>query len=247
MVFSEMLDGVVQWILVMIQAYGPYSVFVAVILEEILIPIPSPLVIMGAGFILIPAQLAFWDAMREIFFIIVIPAPIASTICSFFTYGIGYYGGRPLITKFQRFLGVNWVDIEKREKQFEKGRKVWISIAILRAIPFFPIAIVSLTSGVLRLSWKKYALATFIGSIPRTFILAFVGWRLGSAYITFASRLSELETLIAVVVIAAIAYALYRYRNRYMHHAKRILKTVEDRSKIQSRIEKIKGRNNQSR
>ena len=64
MVFSEMLDGVVQWILVMIQAYGPYSVFVAVILEEILIPIPSPLVIMGAGFILIPAQLAFWDAMR---------------------------------------------------------------------------------------------------------------------------------------------------------------------------------------
>src|SRR3989338_5188535 len=232
MVFSEMLDGVVQWILVMIQAYGPYSVFVAVILEEILIPIPSPLVIMGAGFILIPAQLAFWDAMREIFFIIVIPASIASTIGSFFTYGIGYYGGRPLITKFQRFLGVNWVDIEKREKQFEKGRKVWISIAILRAIPFFPIAIVSLTSGVLRLSWKKYALATFIGSIPRTFILAVVGWKLGSAYVSFAGRLSEIESVLAVIVVAGIAFALYRYRHKYADHAKRFLKSVDINKKF---------------
>jgi len=227
MVFSEILDGLVQWILVMIQAYGPYSVFVAVILEEVLIPIPSPLVIMGAAFILIPANLAFWDAIREIFFVIVVPASIASTIGSFFTYGIGYYGGRPLVTKFQKFLGVNWVDIQKKEKQFEKGKKVWTTIALLRAIPFFPIAIVSLTAGVLRLSWKKYALATFIGSIPRTFILAIIGWQLGSAYISIASRLSELESLLAVVVIAAIAYGLYRYRHKYAHHYRSILKSVE--------------------
>src|SRR3989344_6158843 len=106
MVFSEILDGLVQWILVMIQAYGPYSVFVAVILEEVLIPIPSPLVIMGAAFILIPANLAFWDAIREIFFVIVVPASIASTIGSFFTYGIGYYGGRPQVAKSQQFFGV---------------------------------------------------------------------------------------------------------------------------------------------
>ena len=227
MVFSEILDGLVQWILVMIQAYGPYSVFVAVILEEVLIPIPSPLVIMGAAFILIPANLAFWDAIREIFFVIVVPASIASTIGSFFTYGIGYYGGRPLVTKFQKFLGVNWVDIQKKEKQFEKGKKVWTTIALLRAIPFFPIAIVSLTAGVLRLSWKKYALATFIGSIPRTFILAIIGWQLGSAYISIASRLSELESLLAVVVIAAIAYGLYRYRHKYAHHYRSILKSFE--------------------
>ncbi|MBS3051288.1 MAG: VTT domain-containing protein [Candidatus Aenigmarchaeota archaeon] len=216
MVFSEILDGLVQWILVMIQAYGPYSVFVAVILEEVLIPIPSPLVIMGAAFILIPANLAFWDAIREIFFVIVVPASIASTIGSFFTYGM-----------FQKFLGVNWVDIQKKEKQFEKGKKVWTTIALLRAIPFFPIAIVSLTAGVLRLSWKKYALATFIGSIPRTFILAIIGWQLGSAYISIASRLSELESLLAVVVIAAIAYGLYRYRHKYAHHYRSILKSVE--------------------
>ena len=222
MVFSEMLHGLVQWVLVVIQAYGPYSVFFAVILEEVLIPIPSPLVIMGAAFILVPAEMAFWDAMREIFFVIVIPASVASTIGSFFTYGIGYYGGRPLITRLHKFLGVSWLDIKEKEKRFEEGKKVWVTIAVLRAIPFFPIAIVSLTAGVLRLSWKKYAISTFIGSIPRTFILAVVGWQIGSAYAVFAEKLSLLEDAIAVVVIAAIAYFLYRFRHRYINHARRI-------------------------
>ncbi len=224
MVLSDLLSNLVSWILTLIQTYGAYSVFIAVMLEEVLIPIPSPLVIMGASFILIPAELAFWDAIQQIFFVIVIPASIASTIGSFFTYGIGYYGGRPVITKFHRFLGISWLDIRKKEKQFEKGRKVWTTIAVLRAIPFFPIALVSLTSGVLRLSWKKYALATFIGSLPRTFILGIVGWQLGSAYATLAEKLSLVENALAVIIILAIVYALYRYRHKYVHHARRIFR-----------------------
>src|SRR3989338_2256504 len=117
MVLAELFEGLIAWVLTLIQAYGPYSVFFAVILEEVLIPIPSPLVIMGAAFILIPADIAFWEGIWRIFLIIVIPASIASTIGSFFCYGIGYYGGRRLINRFQRFLGISWIDVEKREKQ----------------------------------------------------------------------------------------------------------------------------------
>lgn len=231
MVLSGLLESLIAWTLALIQAYGPYSVFFAVILEEILIPIPSPLVIMGASFILVPAGLAFWDAMREIFFVIVVPASVASTIGSFFTYGIGYYGGRPVISRFQRFFGVSWLDIKKKEKELEKGKKVWTTIALLRAIPFFPIAIVSLTSGVLRLSWKKYAIATFIGSVPRTFILGIIGWQLGSAYVILAEKLSLLENVLAVVVILTIVYAFYRYRHKYVHHMHRYRKIFLRRKK----------------
>lgn len=224
MVFSEILAGLIEWTLSIIQAYGPYSVFIAVLLEEVLIPIPSPLVIMAAGFLLIPADLAFWDAMARIFFVIVIPASIASTIGSFFTYGIGYYGGRPVVTKFHKFLGISWLDISKMEKRFGKKKKIWISIAVLRAIPFFPIAIVSVAAGVLRLSWKKYAVATFVGSIPRTFILAVIGWQLGAAYVSLARNLSEVENIIAAAVILILVYLLYRYRHKYAHHYRRIFR-----------------------
>src|SRR3989344_2263784 len=171
---SEIFSALVVWSVAFIHAYGPYSVFFIVILEEVLVPIPSPLVIMGAGFILVEPGLALWDAAVKVFFVIAIPAAVASTIGSFFVYGIGYYGGKPLIRKLNRFIGVSWRDVLREEKKIEKGKKIWTTIALLRAVPFFPIALVSLTSGVLRLDWKKYALATFIGSIPRTFMLGMV-------------------------------------------------------------------------
>lgn len=219
---SEILTGLVAWVLSFIQTYGAFSVFIVVILEELLLPVPSPLVIMGASFILIPSDIAFWDALSRIFFTIVIPASIASTIGSFFAYGIGYFGGRRLVTKFHKFLRISWKSVEAQEKKLEKGNKVWVTIAFLRAVPFFPIAIVSLSAGVLRLSWKKYAIATFIGSIPRTFILGIVGWELGSAYVSIAGKLNMMENILTVILVIAVIYALYRYRHKYTHHYKRI-------------------------
>jgi membrane protein DedA with SNARE-associated domain len=218
---SEIMSGLIAWTFEFVRAFGAWSVFFVVILEEVLIPIPSPLVIMGASFILIPAGIPVQDALTRIFFLIVIPASIASTIGSFFTYGIGYYGGKPVVNKFKRFLGMSWEDIKKYEKKIE-GKKIWISIAIFRAIPFFPIAIVSVAAGVLRLSWKKYAIATFAGSVPRVFILAFIGWYFGSSYVSIASKFNIVENILIVVVIGAIAFLAYRYRHHVKHHTRRI-------------------------
>jgi membrane protein DedA with SNARE-associated domain len=228
MVFSELLSGIISWSIGLVQAYGVWSVFFVVILEELLIPIPSPLVIMGAGYIIIPAGIPISDALWKSFFLIAIPASIASAIGSFFTYAIGYYGGKPLVTRLKRFLGFGWDDIKKAEKRLEKGNKVWYTIAILRAIPLFPIAVVSLASGVLRLSWKKYALATFVGSIPRTFILGFAGWYFGGEFVAFASKLRIVENIFQLAILGAAIYILYRFRHKYRrqiaNHYKRIAK-----------------------
>src|SRR3990167_2575200 len=222
MVLAELFEGLVAWTFMIIQAYGPYSVFLAVILEEVLIPIPSPLVIMGASFILIPAGITLWEALWQITLLIVIPASVASTLGSFFTYGIGYYGGKPLIDRFHRFLGMNWEDIKKYEKKLEGGKKVWVTIGIFRAIPFFPVSIVSVAAGVIRLSWKKYAAATFIGSIPRLYVLGFAGWYFGSSYTAIASKFNIIENILILVVLGAIAFLIYRYRHHVKRHTKRI-------------------------
>lgn len=222
MVLSEFFAGLIAWVFGLVKAYGVWSVFIVVLMEEVFIPLPSPLVIMGAGYIIIPAGITVNEALWQSFWLIALPASIASAIGSFFAYGIGYYGGRPLVLRLRRFLGVSWEDIKKAEKRLEKGNKVWITIVVLRAIPFFPIAIVSLASGVLRLSWKKYAIATFIGSLPRTFVLGFLGWYIGGEFVTFANRLNILENIVAVAVIAVIVYILYRYRHKYRHHYERL-------------------------
>ncbi|MDI6720755.1 MAG: VTT domain-containing protein [Candidatus Aenigmarchaeota archaeon] len=228
MVFSEYLSGLVAWIFVFVKSFGALSVFFVVILEEVFVPIPSPLVIMGSAFILIEPGIPVMEAAGKILLLIVLPASIASTIGSFFTYGIGYYGGKPLVNKFKRFLGMSWGDVQKQEKRLEKGRKVWGTIIIFRAIPFFPISIISVAAGVLRLSWKKYAAATFIGSVPRTFALGFLGWYLGSSYTAVASQFNVIENIIIILIIGLLGFLLYRYR----FHAKRIAKRIRDKSSL---------------
>ena len=226
MVFSNIVESTLQWAIAFIQAYGPWSVFIVVLLEELFLPIPSPLVIMGAGYALIPASLSLQQAAVDVVWIIVIPASIASTIGSFFAYFIGYYGGKAAVVKFQKFLGFGWNEVEKAEKRFEDKKSTWIMIAVLRAIPFFPVTVVSLAAGVLHLNKWKYALATFLGSIPRVFVLGLVGWYFGPSYTVVANKLNLIENGLFLVAILVIIYLLYRLRSMYLPRAHMAVKKL---------------------
>lgn len=226
MVFSNIVESTLQWAIAFIQAYGPWSVFIVVLLEELFLPIPSPLVIMGAGYALIPASLSLREAAVDVVWIIVIPASIASTIGSFFAYFIGYYGGKAAVVKFQKFLGFGWKEVEKAEKRFEDKKSTWITIAVLRAIPFFPVTVVSLAAGVLRLNKWKYALATFIGSVPRVFVLGLIGWYFGPSYGVVANKLNLIENGLLIIAVLIVIYLLYRLRSRYISHAKNVVKKI---------------------
>jgi membrane protein DedA with SNARE-associated domain len=223
---AEFLTSLVNWSTAFIHFYGPYSVFIIVLLEELLVPIPSPLVLMGSGFILIEPGLPFFDAAVKIFFFIALPASIASVLGSLILYGIGYYGGMTVINRLRPFIGTSWDQMKQTEKKLEKKKRVWVTIAFLRAVPLFPIAIVSLFAGVLGLSKKRFALATFVGSLPRTFILAAIGWKFGEAYPAIAHAISLTENLIAAIILVAAIVLLYVYRKRYMQHYEKLVSKV---------------------
>ncbi|HEY7708734.1 MAG TPA: hypothetical protein VIG57_01745, partial [Candidatus Entotheonella sp.] len=106
------MTDILNWIMDSIRAYGPWSVFVGVIIESVIVPIPSPLIIMGAGFVLISSEIKFLEALWPILTQIVLPGSIASTLGAYIGYGIGYLGGKPLVERLQGFLGFRWSDVE---------------------------------------------------------------------------------------------------------------------------------------
>ena len=57
------MTDILNWIMDSIRAYGAWSVFAVVIIQSVIVPIASPLIIMGAGFILISADLKFFEAL----------------------------------------------------------------------------------------------------------------------------------------------------------------------------------------
>ena len=210
-----MISEMTQWIMELMRAHGQFSVFIGVMIEQIIVPIPSPLIIMGAGAILIPAELSIPNAFLQILWIIVLPGSIASTLGSYIGYLISLYGGKALVDRLQGFLDVDWREIENLEKRF-KGKKEALSIFFSRAIPVFPISLVSIFAGLLRIPIRPFTFYTFLGSIFRCFFLGFFGWWIGATYERVATRLDSVETIVSIVMLIGMGlvfiYLYYKFR-----------------------------------
>ena len=210
-----MISEITQWIMELMRAHGQLSVFIGVMIEQIIVPIPSPLIIMGAGAILIPAELSIPNAFLQILWIIVLPGSFASTLGSYIGYLISFYGGKALVVRLQRFLDVDWQEIENLEKRF-KGKKEALIIFFSRAIPVFPISLVSIFAGLLRIPIKPFTFYTFLGSIFRCFFLSFFGWWIGATYGKVATRLDSVETIVSIIMLTGMGlvfiYLYYKFR-----------------------------------
>ncbi|MBI2087244.1 MAG: VTT domain-containing protein [Deltaproteobacteria bacterium] len=197
------MTELLNWIMDSIRAYGPWSVFIGVIIESVIVPIPSPLVIMGAGFILINPQFSAPNALIPILLLIVLPGSVASTLGAYIGYGIGYLGGKPLVERWQGFLGFGWREVEAMERRFRAGH-VNASLFFLRALPIFPLSIISAAAGLIRLPLRQFSLWTFYGTVPRCLFLGYLGWWMGETYHQIAYGIDRAETMASVLLLGAI-------------------------------------------
>ncbi|HEY7716894.1 MAG TPA: VTT domain-containing protein [Candidatus Binatia bacterium] len=207
------MTEILNWIMDSIRAHGAWSVFAGVIIESVIVPIPSPLIIMGAGFVLISPDLLFVQALPPIILQIVLPGAIASTLGAYIGYAIGYYGGKPLVDRWEKFLGFSWNDVEALERRFQAGQ-VNTTIFFLRALPIFPLSVISAAAGLLRLPLNQFSLWTFYGTVPRCLFLAYLGWGLGETYQTIARGIDKAEGIVSGVLILSIFAAIIWLRAR---------------------------------
>lgn len=210
-----MISEITQWIMESMRTHGQLAVFIGVMIEQIIVPIPSPLIIMGAGAILILPGISIPNAFLQILWVIVLPGSLASTLGSYIGYMISFYGGKALVLRLQRFLDVDWGQIERLEKRFQGRKEAW-SIFLSRAIPVFPISLVSIFAGLLRISIRPFTVYTFLGSIFRCFFLGFFGWWIGATYEKAATHIDSVETIISVVMLIGMGvvfgYLYHKFR-----------------------------------
>jgi membrane protein DedA with SNARE-associated domain len=207
------VTDILNWIMDSLRAHGAWSVFVGVIIESVIVPIPSPLIIMGAGFVLISPDLSFFEALTPIVLKIVLPGAIASTLGAYIGYAIGYFGGKPMVDRWEKFLGFSWTDVEALERRFQSGQ-VNTLIFFLRALPIFPLSVISAAAGLLRLPLGKFSLWTFYGTIPRCLFLGYLGWGLGETYQGMAKGIDKAEGIVSGILILGIIVAIIWLRAR---------------------------------
>lgn len=202
------LENIVSYVLELIRVSGAWGVMIGVLIESVLAPIPSPVIIMGAGFIMLPAGVGFTEILIPLLLTITLPGAIASTIGSFIGYGIGYYGGKPLIQRMEWLLGVSWDELNSGIKYFQKGIKDELIVFTARALPIIPLSVFSAVAGVMRMEVKNFTIFTFLGALVRVFILGIIGWLLGSAYTELAEQINTWEN-IGLILIAGLSLLIF--------------------------------------
>jgi membrane protein DedA with SNARE-associated domain len=203
-----MIEFGTEALIQLIQQHGVLAVVIGMVVEEILVPIPSPIIPMAAGSILIESE-ALFPAIVEIFFKIALPASIASVISSYFVYSLAYFGGKPALEKYGKYFDISWQEAEQIEEKFF-GENDKYFVALFRAIPIVPLSLISGSAGLFRMDWKKYGLWSFIGMMPRNFFLALIGWY-ARDFLVLANRIDTLSTAVLVAVIGIVGgYILVR-------------------------------------
>jgi membrane protein DedA with SNARE-associated domain len=123
-------------------------------------------------------------------------------------WGIGRYGGRPLLERHGGWLHLTPARIDRAERWFER----WGNIGVLvgRVTPVVR-SFVSIPAGFLEMPLGPYTVLTLIGSAVWAFAIAGIGYALGSSYRRFDHGFKYAEYLVLAGVIVAAAYLLYRW------------------------------------
>lgn len=196
--------------------YGSLGVFLGSLLEEIIAPIPSTIVIIGSSFFIMGADPLNLEGFIKLLLYVSIPASLGLTLGSLFLYIIGYYLGKPFILKWGKYLGLSWEAVEKTNKKFAESKSDDMLLFSLRALPIVPSVVISTLCGFIRFNLKDYIIITFLGSLIRASALGFVGWQFMVAYKDLAQQISRLEEIVILgIIITIVGFFIYKkyYKN----------------------------------
>jgi len=178
-------------ILEIIRNFGDLGVFIGMALESSIVPIPSEVIIVGAGAIGIPIVS------------IVIFGSLGSTVGAMVGYLLGRYGAMPIIIKYGKFILIKPHHIEKAEKFARKYGAM--SVLIGRVLPVVPFKVFSIAAGMTGIAFVPFVVCTLIGVVPRIILLSVFG----SALVKYTKP--ALLALAGVILI----YAAYKISRRF--------------------------------
>jgi membrane protein DedA with SNARE-associated domain len=184
------------------------------LVEEIVAPIPSPLVMFFSGTIL--------EAQSRSFIWIIYIGLISAIFKTLAQWGFYYLADKTediASSKIGKFAGISVTSIEKIGKNFKGGFRDELIIILGRALPILPSAVISVGAGLIKLNLKVFLRGSLIGNFIRSIFFSAIGFYGLASYDVFNSGFSTAEDYLRIgflIVAGCIGlYVLYkRKRNK---------------------------------
>ena len=207
-----MLDNSIHIIESFLAVYGIAAVFLIGILEEIIFFIPMSILFVAAGFFIIDPELKLFQALFTAIWKISIPGALGVVLGGLLIYWFIYWSGKKITRKFGRYIGLDWSHVENLSQKFQAGHIDEAVLIFLRIVPIFPIGIVSIFCGFVRIKWKEFLWTTFFGTLFRFIGLAMLGWYLGREYLKYAFQIAAFERYLVIgLLFIGLFVLIYLY------------------------------------
>ncbi len=125
-------------------------------------------------------------------------------------WGIGLYGGRPLLDRRGRLVHLSPEKLERAEAWFER-RGDW-AVFIGRVTPVVR-SFISIPAGVFGSPLRRYTLLTLAGSAIWAFAFAGAGWGVGTGYRRVHDDFRWVDYAVVAAVVISAAWFLLRRRS----------------------------------
>jgi len=176
-----------------VEKTGLLGVFLTMTAESCLIPIPSEIIMPFAGYV------AWLKSSKTFFALSVAAATFGNLLGSIILYFIGLRIGRPFVEKYGKYFLLRKRELELAERWFLKYGAYAIFFG--RMTPAIR-TVISFPAGLFGFDLKKFAILTFIGSIPWNILLTYIGYATGPYW----SIILEYSVYVdAAVIVSAIA------------------------------------------
>lgn len=194
-----------------ISTIGYPGIFFLMLLEGLLLPIPSEVVMAFGGYLIYTGQLSgIW--LFSSFFLLLMAGTFGNLAGALLAYGIGYYGGKPLIVRFGKYVMMDEGTVDHVQTWFHKYGPA--SVFGTRLVPIFR-TFISIPAGIGKMDWKLFSLLTFLGSLIWDSILIYFGYSLGNNWESILTVFDQYQYVaVAAIIILLALYFYTKFRSR---------------------------------
>jgi membrane protein DedA with SNARE-associated domain len=199
--------GVADWVFSIVDRLGAAGVGLLILLENVVPPIPSEVILPLAGFRARSGALnvlAVWPA-----------ATAGSVLGALLLYGLGAWLG---YERLHRLAGHRWFvfvsqnDLDRGERVFERhGGKV---VLLGRCVPFLR-SVVSIPAGIAGMPLSRFVVLTTIGSGVWNAAFIALGWALGNNWDQVERYLGPISyVVLGLLAVGLVVLVVRRVRSR---------------------------------
>jgi membrane protein DedA with SNARE-associated domain len=171
---------------------GYVGVFLLMVAESMILPVPSEAVMPFAGFVVAEKTLS-WAG-------VIAAATLGSIVGSLVGYAIGKFGGRPFLARFGKYLLLDKEDLAATDRFFQ--RRGSVTILVSRFIPIVR-HLISIPAGMSSMKLLPFCAFTIIGAGLWNAFLTWCGFALKSNW-KVVTRYSHWIDIGVIVVIGGL-------------------------------------------